>query len=205
MSTFELELDDVQAEPVELDLAPTAEEVQALFEPFEEDYRVLPEREFALELRASLDGSTVLLSGRVAGTFAFTCGRCLEERDIEVASPLEFTVLSRDEWSDTYEGEEEIALEERDLDTSYYEDEVVDLRPLVRDAVMMELPVWPQCPDEARESCDAAYEENVGDDTLEQLEHNSVDLRWWPLRNIDLDDENESGDAAEETLEHDES
>ena len=187
MSTFELELDDIQAKPVEVDLDPTSGEVESLFEPFEDDYHILTEREFAIDLQASLDGTTVMLSGRVTGTFAFECGRCLEEREFEVVSPLEFTVLSRHDWSDTYEGEEEIALEEKDLDTSYYEGNVVDLRPLIRDAVMMDLPVWPQCPDELQDECDAAYESHVGDETLDQLEHNSVDLRWWPLRDIELE------------------
>ena len=195
MSTFEIDLDDFSGEPLDVDLQPSREEPDALFEDFEDEYRVDDPDSFQVELTATLDGRTVILSGEVIGTFVYTCGRCLTERTTDVRSRIDLKVLSREEWEESYTGEEEIALEADDLDTDYYEGESVDLRPFVRDAFMMELPQWPQCPEEFRQECDAAYEEHVGDETIEQMEHNSVDLRWWPLREIDLEEDEESDET----------
>lgn len=203
MSTFELDLEEFEgeSEPLQLDLEPTAEELRELFEPIEEDFQLEDPSEVAIDVMAGLDGETVWLNGSISGRFRYTCGRCLEEREVEVDAPLDVTVLPKHEWADTYEGEEEIALEEDDLDTAYYEGHAVDLSSHLLDAVVMDLPVWAQCPDELREECDAAYEENIGDETLERMEKHEVDLRWWPLRDIELEDDSEGGEADEESSE----
>jgi hypothetical protein len=62
----------------------------------------------------------------------------------------------------------------------------------------MELPAWPQCPDEMREACDEAYEENIGDETLDRMEKHEVDLRWWPLRDIEVEEEGDQEAAQAE-------
>lgn len=195
MSTFEIKLEDFDGDRLDVDVEATAPEIRELFEEFDDEFEVTEPDEFVIDLTAVLDGATVALSGEVAGTFEYKCGRCLTERSLDVHSWLSLTVLPRQEWEETYVGEEEIGLAEEDLDTDYYEGESVDLRPFIRDAVLMELPQWPQCPDDLREECDEAYEEYVGDETLEQFDHNSVDLRWWPLRDIDLDDEEDNDDT----------
>lgn len=203
MSTFELDLEAFEGEtgPIQVDLEPSDDELMDLFEPIEEDFQLENPEEVAIDLVAGLDGETVWLSGTIKGEFCYTCGRCLETRHVDVDAPIDLSVVPKHEWSEAYEGEEEIALEEDDLDTAYYEGHAVDLSQHLRDAVVMELPAWPQCPDEMREACDEAYEENVGDETLEKMEKHSVDLRWWPLRDIELEDdgsEQESRDDGED-------
>lgn len=197
MSTFELKLNHIQSGPTDVDLTAEESDLRALFEAFEDEFRLADDREVDVDLTATLDGTTVLLWGEIAGMFDYRCGRCLTDRTTEVRGQVDVQIVPEDDWSDYYEGEEEIALEEEDLDTYHYEDEVVDLGPIIRDAITLALPAWPRCPDDKREECDAAYREHVGDDTLDQMEHNSVDLQWWPLRDIDLDGDDE-GEADEE-------
>lgn len=196
MSAFEIEIDDLAGGPEEVEISASAEEVEELFSVFEEDFRVSSPEEFEFNLKAKVDRSTVLLWGEVGGRFDYRCGRCLTERSVEAESRLDLRILAREEWEETYVGEEEIALAEEDLDTDYYEGHSIDLGQYIIDAIVLDLPQWPHCPDEFREECDTAYEEHVGDDTLDRLEDNSVDLRWWPLRDIDLD-----GEGDEETNE----
>jgi uncharacterized metal-binding protein YceD (DUF177 family) len=194
MSTFEIELEDFDQERLDVDLEASGAEVRELFEAFEEDFRVQTPEEFVIDLDAVLDGSTVLLTGRVTGKFTYECGRCLTDRSLEVDGRVDVKLLARDEWDDIYMNDDEVALEAEDLNTSWYEGAKIDVSQYIRDAVVMELPQWPHCPDELREECDAAYEEHVGDKTLEQMDHNEPDLRWWPLREIDL----EEGDQENE-------
>jgi len=192
MSTFELQLDNFHDDRLEVDVSPSAAELEELFEAFEDDFRVTGPEEFAVDVTAIRDGRTVILTGEVVGHFDYTCGRCLTERSLEVRSPVNFEIMARDEWEQTYTGEEEIALEADDLDVDYYEGDSIDLGPFIRDAITLELPQWPQCPDEVREECDDAYEEHVGDETVEKLEEHSIDLRWWPLDDIELENDGES-------------
>jgi len=196
MSTFEIELEDFEEDRLDVEIEASGEEIRGLLEAFEEDFRVETPEEFVIDLDAVLDGSTVLLTGEVAGAFAYECGRCLTERTLEIRGRVDMKLLARDEWDDIYVGDEEVALEEADLNTSFYEGREIDVSQYIRDAVAMELPQWPHCPDELRGECDAAYEEHVGDETLEQMEHNEPDLRWWPLREIDL--EEGSGEETDE-------
>ncbi len=200
MSTFEFDLDQLTGERHELEVSPSEDELQELFEAFEDEYRLVEPEDFTLDLTAFVDRATVVLTGEVEASFEYTCGRCLTERPLEVSAPLDFKLVPREEWDEMYRGEEEVALEVDELDVDYYEGDSIDLRPFIRDAITLQLPQWPQCPEELRDECDAAYEEHVGDETLDRLEEYEVDLRWWPLKEIDLegsDDEDESqGDES---------
>ena len=191
MSQFQIELDDLESSPVELDFEPEPAQVEELFEAFDDEFVVDTEAPFHVDLYVMLDGTSIVVSGRASGSFRYTCGRCLQKRKADIDASVNVTMLTEDEYQETYGGEEEISLDEEDLETTWYEGQSVDLSPQVRDAMLMELPAWPQCPDELRDSCDAAYEEHVGDETLDRLEEHEVDLRWWPLKDIDLEEEEE--------------
>ena len=186
---FELDLIDFHGEEVRLDFEEPGSSVSWLVEDVDADVDIDDDEPFSAELTAQLSGTTVHIDGRIQGTFYYRCGRCLEWRQIDLDEPVEFVLMSRDSWEQSYEGQEEIDLEESDLDVSYYEDEIIDLRPLLREAVLLELPSFPVCPESLSEACDTAYERVVGEETLEENEANSVDLRWSKLQEIELDDD----------------
>ncbi len=198
MSAFQIELHDLEAGPLEKAFRPTKEQLEELFDGVKEDYRVLGADGFAAELRAQKADSTVHVSGHVQGDFAYECGRCLSQRELHVDADVDFVLMSEAEWSNAYAGEEEIALNEDEMDVSYYEGDVLDLGELIREAVLLELPGFPQCPESLHDECDALFEERVGEETLEELEDQKVDLRWGPLKNLQV---SESGEV--ERVDHD--
>ncbi len=188
-TNFELDLLNFHGEEIGLTVEEPGASVKWLVEDVDAELDIDDDAPFKAELTAQLAGTTVHIDGQLTGTFYYRCGRCLEWRQIDLDVDVEFVLMSRDSWDESYEGEEEIALDEQDLDVSYYDDEIIDLRPLLREAVLLELPSFPMCPDSMSEACDTAYERVVGEETIEQNEENSVDLRWSKLKEIDIDDD----------------
>ncbi len=188
-NTFELDLLDFHGDKVQLSYEQPGATARWLVEDADAALDIDDDEPFRAQLVAQLVGRTVHIDGTVEGTFFFRCGRCLEWRQIDLDEDVEFVLMSRDSWTESYEGEEEIALEESDMDVSYYEGEIIDLRPLLREAVLLELPDFPVCPERLSEACDTAYERVVGEETLEENEANSMDLRWSKLKEIELDDD----------------
>jgi uncharacterized protein len=200
---FVIDLLELERGPIEKEIRPGQETLEELFSDLGDDFELGEPSGFGADLRVYKERSTVYVDGVVRADFEYRCGRCLTRRHHEVDKHVDFVLMSEEDWSSTYEDDEEIALEEEDMDVSFYEGDTVDLGPLFREAILLELPVFPQCPDELRDRCDEAYEAKVGDDTLEEQEEHKVDLRWWPLKDIELADgddseqDKESADAEE--------
>lgn len=184
--TFELDLLDFHGEALELEFEIPGNSANWLVADDDPALRVEEDVPFKVELRAQLIGTTVHLDGFIQGSFAYKCGRCLQWRRIDLDESVDFVLMSRPSWEDAYGGEDEIVLQESDLDVSYYDEEIIDLRPLIREAVLLELPTFPVCPDALLDVCDADYEKIVGEETLEKNEENSIDLRWSKLKEIEL-------------------
>lgn len=184
---FELDLLDFQGESIDLSFEAPIEELQWLAAGLEETgYRPNEDASFAIQLSAQLIDTTVRLQGEFRGALSYTCGRCIRTRRFELDSSVEFVLMSRASWEEAYGDREEIVLSADDLDVSFYEGEVIDLRPLIVEAVVLELPTFARCPEEDEASCDAAFEAHVGEETVEANEANSLDLRWSKLREIKL-------------------
>lgn len=188
MSAFQIELHELESGAVEKAFRPSREQLEELFESVEDSFRILDAEGFAADLRAQMADSTVHVSGHVQGVFVYDCGRCLSERKLQVDTDVDFVLMSETEWSNAYVGEDEIALREDEMDVSYYEGETIDLGALIREAVLLELPVYPNCPDSLRDECDTLYEARIGEETVEELEEQKVDLRWGPLKNLTVTD-----------------
>lgn len=138
------------------------------------------------ELDVGLAGTTVRVRGLLETRIEYECGRCLETRQLPLRFDSEFVLMAKSEWKSAYEGEEEVELEADDMDVSFYEGEDLDLEPLVREAVLLELPALARCSESFKEACDEAYRRNVGDEALEELEEAAMDQRWAPLKDIKL-------------------
>lgn len=200
---FVIDLLELERGPIEKQIRPGQETLDELFSDLGEDYELGEPSEFGADLRVYKEHSTVYVDGVVRAEFTYRCGRCLTRRHREVDKEVDFVLMSEEHWSNSYEDEDEIALDKEQMDVSFYEGDLVDLGPLFREAILLEIPVFPQCPDELRERCDEAYEQRVGDETLEQQEEHKLDLRWWPLRDIELadDDDSERGEESAKDVE----
>ena len=103
--------------------------------------------ELDLRLEAVMEG--VLLTGTATAVLAGECVRCLE--------PIEDEILARLQELYVYPEQHTKATEhdDRDLDdeTSLLEDDLLDLEPLLRDAVVLALPFQPLCRDDCPGLC----------------------------------------------------
>jgi uncharacterized protein len=123
--------------------------------------------EFDLRLEAVMEG--VLVSGTVRGRAVGECVRCLENVDQPVDAELQELYLYPDR----------VVRGEDDEDVRELENDLIDLEPAVRDAVVLALPFQPVC----REDCPGLCSEcgaRLGDDP--DHHHDSADPRWAALQ-----------------------
>lgn len=187
MSFLEIPVEQIRREVVSRQLDPSGEDLEGLLEDLVDDYEVADPDTFSIQVHLWADGDEITVSGKVEGTFQYTCGRCLQARRVEIEAPVNGVLIPHNRWSEAYEGQEEIALEVEDLDIDYYSGDSIDVGPLIREAVILELPHYSPCARNTPERCERAFQEYVGADEAERMANPDVDLRWEPLKNIDLD------------------
>jgi len=107
------------------------------------DYAVTSRVRLAVDVHKDRD--RFRLAGRVEATLEVVCGRCLEPFALPVDATFDLRYLPHAE--NTGEGEREV--EEDDLDTAFYRDQVIDLGELMREQFLLALPMKPLC----REGC----------------------------------------------------
>jgi uncharacterized protein len=127
--------------------------------------------EFDLRLEAVMEG--VLVTGTARADLTGECARCLEPIGDDVEVDLQ--ELFAYEESDT-------ATDAGDDDASRLEGDLLDLEPLLRDAVVLSLPFQPLC----REDCPGLCTEcgaRLADDPEHQHDE-AIDPRWATLRGL---------------------
>jgi uncharacterized protein len=95
------------------------------------------------------DGDAYRVTGRVSTRLELECGRCLEPFEIPVDSAFELRYVPQA--TNTGEGEREV--EEDDLTTAFYKDEMLDLGELMHEQFVLALPMKPLCADACRGLC----------------------------------------------------
>jgi len=135
--------------------------------------------ELDLRLEAVMEG--VLLTGTATAALEGECVRCLE--------PIEDDILARLQELYVYPEQHDRAAEhdDRDLDdeTSRLDDDLIDLEPLLRDAVVLALPFQPLC----REDCPGLCTEcgaRLADDS-DHAHEAPIDPRWASLDQLTHD------------------
>ncbi len=113
----------------------------------------------------------VLVSGSVRGTATGECVRCLDEAAVAVAADIQ----------ELYLYPERTTRSEDDEDLRELQDDLIDLEPALRDAVVLALPFQPLC----REDCPGLCSE-CGIHLIDQPghAHTSVDSRWSALADL---------------------
>jgi uncharacterized metal-binding protein YceD (DUF177 family) len=99
-----------------------------------------------------VDGTTVHVRGRLSGTVKTECGRCLESYSIPVGQELDLFYLPRAQGR-PQEQEEEIELSDREVVVGYYEGERLDLGELLREQIVLGLPMKRLCREDCRGRC----------------------------------------------------
>ena len=121
-----------------------------------------------LDLRLESVVEGVLATGRVSGSLVAECVRCLDPVEVEVDA--DFQELF-------YYDLEDLSQEELEEAVSVVED-MVDTEALVRDAIMLELPLQPLCEPDCPGLC-AECGASLAEDP--EHGHESLDPRWAAL------------------------
>jgi uncharacterized protein len=144
--------------------------------------------EFDLRLEAVMEG--VLVTGTATAALTGECARCLEGISDDVA--VDFQELFVYEESDT-------ATDEEDDDVSRLEGDLLDLEPLLRDAVVLSLPFQPLCQDDCPGLC-VECGARLADDPAHQHD-DAIDPRWAALRELNDETEEPPGRTPGQTEE----
>lgn len=141
-----------------------------------------------LRLEAVMEG--VFVSGSVEAEAVGECVRCLEEivEDVEVQLAELFIYPERAKAAED-SGDDEEAEEVYEL-----QEDLINLEPVLRDAVVMALPFQPVCSDDCLGLCSECGV-RLGDPGMEEHHHEILDPRWKALNNLLPDDGADSGDA----------
>ncbi len=149
-----------------------------------------------LRLESVMEG--VLVTGTARATAEGECVRCLEPLELDVAADFQ-EMFSYPAADDRGRSKAEPADDdEDDEDTLYLEDGLFDLESVLRDAVVLALPMQPVC----REDCPGLCPQcGIRLDENPDHNHDAVDIRWAALQGLagtNQDGEKDNiGDAAE--------
>jgi uncharacterized protein len=135
--------------------------------------------EIRLRLESVMEG--VLVTGTVRAEAQGECVRCLEPVRLDVAADFQ-EMFSYPDADDRGRANAEPGDDaEDDEDTLFLEDGLFDLEPVLRDAVVLALPMQPVC----REDC-AGMCSQCGTSLNENPDHHhdAVDIRWAALQGL---------------------
>lgn len=104
-------------------------------------------RPVAIEVRCYRAGLELFFAGQAAGAVTGSCARCLESFDFQLQVPYAFVLVPHGHGG---AGDD---LEEEDVNLSFYRGHEVDLSPLVREQIILALPMQPLCRDDCRGLC----------------------------------------------------
>jgi uncharacterized protein len=112
-----------------------------------DSYRIVAPVDLAFEIHKDKD--KFRLVGTVTTELELACSRCLEPFRLPVAAPFDLRYLPASEASTEADRE----VDDEDLETSYYENDAIDLNGLLREQFYLALPMKPLCQDDCRGLC----------------------------------------------------
>src|ERR1044071_5035682 len=110
-------------------------------------YRVVAPVDLAFEIHKDKD--KFRLVGTVVTELELPCSRCLEPFRLPVAAPFDIRYLPASDLSTEAERE----VDDEDLETSYYENDAIDLNLLMREQFYLALPMKPLCREDCQGLC----------------------------------------------------
>jgi uncharacterized protein len=129
------------------------------------------------------DDESVQVRGRFHSPLQLDCGRCLESFDRELDQELDLYYLPRPDQPEDGDQEEEVELSDHDLVVAYYDGDSLDLGEMVREQILLGLPMKRVCREDCQGLClSCGVNRNSGECQCEAAE--AVDPRLSPLRDL---------------------
>jgi uncharacterized protein len=104
-----------------------------------------------LDVRLSKSGNDVVVRGRIDIDLTTQCARCLKDVTLHLEHPLTALMVPASELNGKSRGgreTEEVELTAEELDVVTYSGETIALDDLVRDELVLEIPIVPLCSDD---------------------------------------------------------
>lgn len=135
------------------------------------------DRDGKLEIRASKSGTDIVVHGVLEASLTVPCARCLDPVDIDIHADLSVIYVPGSKVKDAEaKGEVEYTLEDGEADTLPYDGETVVLDDLVRDELLLGVPMIPLCSEDCPGMSPAP-----GSDADAPSEKKDIDPRLAPL------------------------
>ncbi|MEU6114850.1 YceD family protein [Streptomyces sp. NPDC047117] len=134
--------------------------------------------ELDLRLESVMDG--VLVTGTARASVKGECVRCLEPVEHELEADFQEMFSYPDADARVREADQDDDAEDEE-DTLFLEDDMFDLEPVLRDAVVLALPMQPVCQDDCPGLCSECGA-RLADDP--DHHHDAVDIRWAALQGL---------------------
>ena len=150
-----------------------------------------------LRLESVMDG--VLVTGTVRSTAQGECVRCLEplERELEADFQEMFSYPDADDRGRSRKADPIDNADGEDEEITLLEDGLFDLEPVLRDAVVLALPMQPVCQEDCAGLCSGC---GIRLDDEPGHHHDAVDARWAALQGLvragQVDENDYVNDAA---------
>ncbi|MCQ8768683.1 YceD family protein [Streptomyces telluris] len=147
--------------------------------------------ELDLRLESVMEG--VLVTGTARAPLTGECVRCLEplERELEVDFQEMYSYPDADDRSRPADTGDDAEEDEEDM--LFLEADLLDLEPVLRDAVVLALPLQPVCQDDCPGLCSECGA-RLADDP--DHHHETVDIRWAALQGLAGSDQDGEKDNA---------
>jgi uncharacterized protein len=118
------------------------------FDPQDDEYRVAGPVELVMEVARS-GPETFAVSGGVKARLQVECGRCLDPFEVPVDAAFDLRYVPAAQ--NAGEGEREVGAE--DLTTAFHREGMLDLIDLIREQLVLALPMKPLCGPDCRGLC----------------------------------------------------
>ena len=127
---------------------------------------------------ASLKGQEVRLRGQITARAEVDCDRCLRSIAVPIETEFDVTYIPASEYAE----KETAELQAEDLLLSVYEGDTIDVDEIVREQLLLALPVRALCTEDCKGFCPVCGTDRNTNDC--QCEEQEADPRWAALKNL---------------------
>lgn len=142
----QVELREIRPEGLELSLDLGGEFARQALEGTEADPN---QANVKAEVFLSRSGQDVYVKGKLVGALTVPCGRCVTPAELPLDAPFELTLAPAPEAVEP----DELELTDEDLDFATYKDDVIDLGEILREQILLALPIAHLCRPECKGLC----------------------------------------------------
>jgi len=130
--------------------------------------------------RVRRDGQDVVLQGQLTTQLEAECGRCLRPVELPIVTEFNEKFVRTVSWA----AEEQHELQAEDLNISVFDGEGIELDDLVREELLLAVPVNVLCREDCKGLCPSCgINRNLSDC---QCESNEIDFRWQKLKELPM-------------------